>query len=289
MILETTPKKKKDNNQIKNIIFTILKYVVMIFAVVVVILPLIPIFFGSFKTNSDFLDSGVFALPKQFTVDNYVTAFVDGNMIKGFMNTAIILIISLVVSVLTGAMTAYVISRFKFKGKSIIKALFLVATLLPSITNNIATFQMMATLELFNTRIGGILLFSGTDIIAVYIMLQYLDNISISLDESAMMDGANYFKIFFKIILPLLMPAALTVGIIKGVAIYNDFVTPYLFMPSSDLAMISTALFNFKGPYSAQWEVICAGIIITTLPILIVFLIAQKKIYNGLVLGSVKE
>ncbi len=280
---------RKKQIRIKPLIFAIFKYAILIGAVLIVFIPLLPIIFGSFKNSSEFLDSNVFALPVNFTLENYITAFLDGNMLLGFFNTGVILVISLIISVITGAMTAYVLHRFRFKGHSLVKGLFLVAALLPSITNNIATFQIVSFAGIFNTRLAGILLFSGTDIISVYIMLQFLDHISVSLDESAMMDGANYFTIFFKIILPLLMPAAITVAIIKGVAIYNDFVTPYLFMPSSDLAMISTALFNFQGPYAAQWEVISAGIVITAAPILIVFLISQKWIYNGLVLGSVKE
>ena len=273
----------------KQIIVNIFKYMIMTMAVLVVVVPIVPIVLGSFKDGVEFQTSGVFELPKSFTLRNYAIAFTDGNMMMGFINTIFTLLISLAISILTGAMTAYVLHRFKFKGHGKIKALFLIAALLPSITNNIATFQIVSQLGIFNTRLVGILLFSGTDIISVYIMLQFLDNISVSLDESAMMDGASYFKIFFKIILPLLMPAAITVGIIKGVAIYNDFITPYLFMPSSELAMISTALFNFKGPFAAQWEVISAGIIITALPILVIFLISQKWIYNGLVLGAVKE
>jgi multiple sugar transport system permease protein len=282
-------KKSKVNYRMKQKKLSILTHLLLITVVLVVIIPIIPVFFGSFKNNLEFLESNVFSLPRSFSFDNYIKAFTEGNMLLGFFNTTLILVISIVISVVTGAMTAYVIHRFKFKGSKLIKGLFLVAALLPSITNNIAIFQIISYAGIFNTRLAGILLFSGTDVIAVYIMLQFLDQISISLDESAMMDGASYFKIFFKIIFPLLMPAAITIGIIKGVAIYNDFVTPYLFMPSSELAMISTALFNFKGPFAAQWEVISAGVMITAIPVLTIFLISQKWIYNGLVIGSVKE
>lgn len=265
-----------------------LKYVILCLFVLIVFLPIIPILFGSLKDGNEFFASGVLDFPKSWKWGNYKTAFFDGNMLRGFINTFIIMIIALIVSVLTGAMTAYVLHRFQFRGQKLVKNLFLLATLIPNITNNIATFQIITRLNLFNTRWAGIILFSCADIISVYIMMQFLDSISKSLDESAMIDGASYLRIFLVIIFPLLMPAVITVFIIKGVAIYNDFVTPFLFMPSPDLAMISTALYNFRGPYAARWEVISAGVILITLPVLVLFIISQKWIYNGLVLGSVK-
>jgi len=114
-----------------------------------------------------------------------------------------------------------------------------------------------------------------------------LDRIPISLDEAAMIDGASYFTIYWKIILPLLKPAIATSIILSGIGIYNDFYTPFLYMPDPELRTISTALFNFKGPMGSQWEVIAAGIMIVIIPTLIIFIALQKHIYNG-VQGSVK-
>lgn len=165
---------------------------------------------------------------------------------------------------------------------------FVLATLIPGVTTQVATFQIVNSLGLFNTRWAAIILYLGTDIIAVYIFLQFLDSISKSLDESAMIDGASYFTIYWKIILPLLKPAIVTVIIVKGVNVYNDFYTPFLYMPKTDLQVISTALFKFKGPYGSQWEVISAGIIIAIIPTVIAFLALQKHIYNGFAQGSVK-
>jgi multiple sugar transport system permease protein len=102
------------------------------------------------------------------------------------------------------------------------------------------------------------------------------------------MDGASFFAIYRLVILPLLKPAIATVLIIKVVAIYNDFYTPFLYMPGKGLGVISTALFRFIGPYQAHWQVICAGVVITIIPTLIIFLFLQKYIYNGLIQGSVK-
>jgi len=278
-------KKKKEFS-----ISTLLIYISLIAASVASIVPIIVVFIGSLKTNDELQNTGVLELPKNLlNFSNYVTAFVDGKMLLGFMNTTIILVFSVVATVLTGTMTAYVLSRFHFRGKKIVSVLFLVASLVPSITMQMSTFQIIVGMGLFDTIWATVILFAGTDIISIYIFVQFLDNISTSLDESAIVDGASYFTIFFKILLPLLKPAIVTVLILKGVAFYNEFYTPYLYMPGSKHAVISTALFRFKGPYNTRWEVICAGIIITMLPALIVFLGLQKHIYNGLTAGSVKE
>ncbi|MCI8508077.1 MAG: carbohydrate ABC transporter permease [Lachnospiraceae bacterium] len=282
-------KARKKKVRLKKLPLTLLKYAVLIFTAAVILLPLVVVFLGSFKGHEEFLTTGVFELPENLNFDNYVRAFVDGKMSLGFFNTVIILFASIIATVLTGTMTAYIINRFKFPGRGMISNLFLVASLIPSITMQMSVFQIINKMGLFNTRWSTILLFAGTDIISIYIFLQFLENISYSLDESAIMDGASYFKVYRKIILPLLKPAIVTVIIIKGVGFYNEFYTPYLYMPSSDLAVISTALYKFTGPYGSQWEIICAGIVITLLPTLIIFLLLQKQIYAGMTQGSVKE
>jgi multiple sugar transport system permease protein len=94
--------------------------------------------------------------------------------------------------------------------------------------------------------------------------------------------------VYWRIILPLLGPAIATVVIIKGIAVYNEFYIPYLYMPAQDLAVISTSLFRFQGPYGAQWEIIAAGIMIVIVPTLIIFLFLQRFIYNGVTSGATK-
>lgn len=274
---------------LKKSVASAIKYISLIIGSLVAIIPILVVFFASFKTKEEYATTSPLTPPTNWTnLSNYVTAFVDGNMLIGFMNTFIILIISIVGATLTGSMIAFILSRFKFRGKKILMGAFLLATLIPSVTTQVATFQIINALDLMNTRWAAIVLYLGTDIIAVYIFLQFLDTISQALDESAMLDGASYFTIYWRIILPLLMPAIVTVIIVKGVNIYNDFYTPFLYMPKTDLQVISTALFKFKGPYGSQWEVICAGIMIAIIPTLIIFMSLQKYIYNGLTNGSVK-
>lgn len=273
----------------KRIIFAILKYAVLVIACLVVFIPLVVVFLGSFKNNTEFLSSNVFALPQKLEWSNYKTAFMDGNVLLGLKNTGIILVISCIGTIITGTMTAYVVQRFNTLFGKIMKGAFLVATLFPNIAMQVTVYRIMNSFHLVGHMAAPIILYIGTDIISIYIFIQFLNNISYSLDESAIMDGASYFTVYLKIILPLLKPAIATVLTIKMISIYNDFYTPQLYMPSEKLAVVSTALYRFIGPYGAKWEIIFAGIVICIIPTLIIFLCLQKQIYAGLVNGSVKE
>ena len=272
----------------KKVLGTTLKYGSLLLGAFIALIPIVVIFFASFKTGTEYATTGPLTPPSDWVnFENYIRAFTEGNMLRGFMNTLIILVAAIIGSTLTGSMIAFVLNRFTFRGSTLLMGAFLLATLIPAVTTQVATFQIISFLGVFNTRWAAILLYLGTDIIAVYIFLQFMQNISVSLDESAMLDGASYVDIYTKIILPLLKPAIVTVIIIKGVNVYNDFYTPFLYMPKSSLHVISTALFKFKGPYGSEWEVISAGVMIALIPTLIAFITLQKHIYNGMA-GSVK-
>ncbi|GGH27969.1 carbohydrate ABC transporter permease [Paenibacillus segetis] len=267
----------------------VFKYLTLLLGAFVSLVPIVVVLFASLKTNKEYGSTGPLTPPENWAnFANYTKAFVEGKMLLGFGNTVFIVIVSIIGASLIGSMIAYVLNRFKFRGSKLLMGAFLLATLIPSVTTQVATFRIINAFHLVDTRFAPILLYLGTDIIAVYIFLQFLDTISESLDESAMLDGASYFTIYGRIILPLLAPAVVTVIIIKGVNVYNDFYTPFLYMPSENLQVISTALYKFKGPYGSQWEVICAAIMITIVPILIAFLSLQKYIYNGFAQGSEK-
>lgn len=284
---EVYPDYELRESKIKYGIMNFLKYAVLVIACLIVIIPLMVVFIGSFKENKEFLSSNVFALPTKIEWTNYSTAFIDGQVLTGFKNTLIILFFSCIGTIITGSMTAYVLQRFKTTLGNVIKAAFLLATLLPNISMQVTVYRIVNAFGLVGSMAAPIILYVGTDIISIYIFIQFLDNISYSLDESAIMDGANYFTVYVRIIFPLLKPAIATVLIIKIISIYNDFYTPQLYISSKPV--VSTALYNFIGPYGAKWEIIFAGIVICIIPTLVIFLTLQKYIYNGLVNGSVKE
>lgn len=278
---------KRKKKKVKITPGSIFKYTVLTIGAIVALLPLLVVLIGSMKSNEEFLTSSVLSLPKSLDFSNYKTAFVDGQMLIGFKNTFFIFIISMVGKLTLSSMFAYAFNRFDFKFKKLILALFMTAMLIPSITSQVATFQIIVGMGLYDTIWSVILLNLGTDVISLYIFMQYLDEIPISLDEAAYLDGASYFQIFWHVILPNLKAPIVTMLIISGVGVYNDFYNPFLYMPSRDLKVISTALFAFKGPYGTNWPVILAGVMIVILPILLLFLFLQKYIYNG-VTGSVK-
>ncbi|WP_406333608.1 carbohydrate ABC transporter permease [Streptomyces sp. NBC_00203] len=267
-----------------------LVYLSLILAAVVVLLPLGVVVLTSLKSSREMADdSGALTLPDNLlNFHNYVTAFQDGRMLSAFGNTAFILLFAIGGTVLIGSMTAYAIDRFTFRFKKLVVALFLIAALVPGVTTQVATFQIVNSFGLFDTRWAPIVLYMGTDIVSIYIFLQFVRSIPISLDESARLDGANTFTIYWKIILPLLKPAIATVVIVKGITVYNDFYIPFLYMPSEDLGVISTSLFRFRGPFGAHWETISAGAVLVILPTLIVFLFLQRFIYNGFMRGATK-
>ncbi len=266
-----------------------LVYVSLVVASLVVVLPLAVVFLTSLKTSSEATDGGALSLPGNWlNFDNYATAFSDGHMLTAFGNTAFILLFSITGTVIIGSMTAYAIDRFDFRAKKLVMALFLIATLVPGVTTQVATFQVVNSFGLFDTRWAPILLYMGTDIVSIYIFLQFIRGIPVSLDEAARLDGANSFTIYRKIIFPLLKPAIATVVIIKGITVYNDFYIPFLYMPSEELGTVSTALFRFKGPFGAHWENISAGAVLVIVPTLVIFLFLQRYIYNGFAQGATK-
>ncbi|GAP50410.1 carbohydrate ABC transporter permease [Streptomyces azureus] len=267
-----------------------LVYLSLALATLVVLLPLTVVFLTSLKTSGEMADdSGALTLPDDpLNFDNYVTAFQDGRMLSAFGNTAVILVVAIGGTVLIGSMTAYAIDRFRFRFRKLVLALFLVAALVPGVTTQVATFQIVNSLGMFDSLWAPIALYMGTDIVSIYIFLQFVRAIPVSLDESARIDGANAFTVYRKVIFPLLKPAIATVVIVKGINVYNDFYIPFLYMPSEDLGVISTSLFRFKGPFGAHWETISAGAILVIVPTLIVFLFLQRFIYNGFTRGATK-
>ncbi len=275
---------------IRKIVWNIFKYFMLITASFVAVLPIVSCVITAFKTPEEYANTNVMTLPGSWTYfDNFIEAWNKANMGTAFRNSIIVLFCVLLGSVMIGSMLAYVLNRFKFHGNALIRNLFLFASLLPGIAMQVSVYAIMNSLGFINHLYGYIIVMMGTDIISVTIFIQFFENISPSLDESAIMDGCTYFGVFFKILFPLLKPAIITVMILKGVGTYNEYYMANLYLQDkAKLGVVSTALYTFQGPLGSQYNYICAGVIITLLPALIIFICCQKQIYGGLAAGAVK-
>ena len=272
------------------VIWTIVKYVSLIFFAFVAVLPIVSCVITAFKTDAEYKSTNVMVPPESWlNFDNFVTAFRKANMLTAFRNSLIILVAVLAVSIIIGTQLAYVLDRFKFPGNSLIRNLFTFAALLPAVAMQVAVYEIMVNLHFVNTLYGYIIMMCGTDVISIYIFIQYFENLPVSLDESAYLDGASYFTIYRKILLPLLKPAIVTSIILKGANTYNEYYCAQLYLQDkTKLCTVSTSLYTFTGPLGSQYNLICAGVIISLLPALIVFIIFQKQIYSGVAAGAVK-
>ena len=273
------------------LILLVLKYVSLFFGAFVAIIPVVSCVITAFKTKEEYASTNVMTLPESWLyLGNFTHAWKEAKMARAFLNSTLILIVVLFGSIMFGTMLAYVLNRFTFPGNGLIRNLFLFASLLPGVATQVTTYKIMYELNLIDTLTGYMVLMMGTDVIAIYIFIQFFENISISLDESAIVDGATYFGVFFKILLPLLKPAIITVVILKGVGTYNEYYMANLYLQSKNkLVTVATSLYKFTGPLGSQYNYICAGVIITLIPALIIFIIFQKQIYSGLTQGAVKE
>lgn len=269
---------------------TVVKYFSLLLATFLALLPQISCLLVSFKTDEEYQLTPVMQLPQNLlNFDNFRRVWVDGDMGRAFATSFLVVIVVVAFSVLVGSMLAYVLNRFRFPGNGLIRNLFLFATLIPGIAMQVTIYQIMSSLGLVNSLIGYMILQCGTDVISIYIFLQFFENLSVSLDESAILDGCTYFGVFFKILFPLLRPAIVTVMILKGIGVYNEYYAANLYLQDKTrFVTVSTALYTFTGPFGNAYNLICAGVILTMIPMLIIFIACQKQIYSGLAAGSVK-
>lgn len=277
-------------NGIKKVIAIFLKYFSLVFFAGVAILPVVSCVITAFKTEEEYQRTNVMTLPENWlNFSNFAEAFERANMGRAFLNSTIVLVAVLAGSIILGTQLAYILNRFKFPGNGLIRNLFLFATLLPGVAMQVSVYSIMNSLGFINHLYGYIILMMGTDVISIYIFIQFFENIPVSLDESAIMDGASYVTIYAKILLPLLKPAIVTSMILKGVGTYNEYYMASLYLQDKiRFGTVATSLYTFTGPLGSKYNLICAGVIISLIPALLVFVLCQKQIYSGLTAGAVK-
>ncbi len=275
----------------KRILTQIMKQIVCLCMVLIVLAPILLTLFAALKTKGDMATTSPLLLPalNRITFENFKDVITDKYLILGFKNTGIILLISLFFNVMFGTITAFIIERFEFKGKNIVVALFFMGMLIPTFVTEIARFQIIQGLHLYNTIWAPIVIYVASDLMQLYIYRQFISGLSVALDEAALLDGCSYFGLFVRIIFPLLAPATATVCIIKAINIINDMYIPYLYMPKNKLRTLTTFLMNYANAQQGSWQTLAAGIIIIMIPTIAIYIFFQKYILAGVAAGAVKE
>jgi multiple sugar transport system permease protein len=247
--------------------------------------------FAALKTKADMVNTSPLLLPSwnKITFDNFKEVLTDKYLLLGFKNTGVILVVSIFFNVMFGTITAFIIERFQFRGKKIVVSLFFIGMLIPNFVTEIARFQIIQGLHLYNTLGAPIVIYVASDLMQLYIYRQFLSGISVTLDEAALLDGCSYFGLFRRIIFPLLAPATATVCIIKAINIINDMYIPYLYMPKNKLRTLTTFIMNYANAQQGSWQLLAAGIITVMTSTIIIYIFFQKYIIAGVTAGSVKE
>lgn len=268
---------------------SLIKHAILWAAVAMIVFPPYVLILNAFKSKEEFSQTSVFKLPDSFlNFDNFVSVMTRAHLDRAYRNTVIIIAVAVIGNVALGTMVAYILGRFDFKLKKAVMGAYIGVSFVPTITTQVATFTVVHNLHLYNTLWASIVLHLGTNVLQIFIYLQFLSNIPKELDEAAMMEGASLFRIYRTIIFPLLAPATATIVIIKTIDIYNDMFIPYLYMPAQKLTVVSTSLMNFSSERSTEWELMSAAILMIMVPIVVLYLFFQKYVFAGIVNGAVK-
>ena len=281
--------KEKTTHIRKDKIVHLLYHVPIALWSLIVLVPLIMLFFISFKGNAEYNNTLAIMPPKNFlNFENYGKTLIEGKILFSLKNSFILVFFGGLLNVLFGSMTAFILNRFTFKLKKQITKMYVIAAIVPNALLQVVIYKIMFMLKLTGTFGAPIIIYSLPNIMQVWIYLQFIERIPISLDESAMIDGASYLKIFRSIIFPLLLPATATVLTTQCIFIYCDLFTQYLYCSNVKMMTATTALMAFTGRFASTFNVMASGCIAIMLPTIVLFLFLQKYIFSGLTVGAVK-
>ncbi|EET62127.1 ABC transporter, permease protein [Marvinbryantia formatexigens DSM 14469] len=275
-------------SKIKSRISWTIAIILAIAMAVVSITPFIFMVLNSFKEKFEMLTKGVFTLPDSFYIDNYVEV-ITGNFGRFFINSVIVLAVSLTLLLLVAACASYPLSRFKFKLNGPIYALIVACMSIPVHVTLIPIFKMTRSMGLYDSiwALIGPYVAMGVPI-SVFILTGFMKGIPKEIEESAEIDGCNKIQMFFKMILPLSKPGLSTLAIYNGVNMWNEFSFAYTLTQSAENRTLPLAVWEFRGRYSMNTPMIMAVLVLTLLPMLILFIFAQDKLIKGMTAGAVK-
>lgn len=266
------------------------QYLVTVLGILLGLVWIVPFYLmvvNAFKTKRGIF-TDVLSLPEEWTFSNFSQAFIELDFIRSFFNSLLITVLSVAVIIIFSSMAGYALARNKSKLSNFIFFVCVALMLIPFQSIMIPIVTIFGSVDLLNQ--GGIIfMYLGLGCsMAIFLVHGTMRSISVSLDEAAEIDGANKFQIFWHIIFPLLKPIAVTIGILNVIWIWNDFLLPSLVLGDPSQQTIPLKMFLFFGQYTKQWHLALAGLTIAIIPVIIVYLFAQKHIIKGVTEGAVK-
>ncbi len=270
----------------------VLRYTLLILIGAVLFAPFVLAALGSFKTGAEIISYPPRLLPNQWLTENWVrvwnTDFGQGATFPRWLfNTAFLSVAIAVAEVIACSMAAYAFARLKFPGRDAVFNFMLATMMIPGAVTLIPAFVLMSKLQLLNSY-WSLLLPGIVSAGAIFMLTQFLKSIPHDLEEAAVIDGANQFQIYKDVVLPLARPALLTVFILQFQAMWNNFLTPLLYLTSPRMWVLNVALASFRQQYQAQYNLVLVGAMFNAIPVLILFFLFSKYYIEGVAYAGVK-
>ncbi len=262
--------------------------VIMIAIAVVFCIPLYSVIVISFKTSRELIYTPL-ALPESFYLENFFSAWEKLNLGTVYKNSIIVSMGAVVFRVLFAAMASFTLAKHKNKFNRFLYLLFLSGMMIPIYTVLVPLLRLIKDLGLINSHFGLIVVYIAMGMpFAIFMLTGFVKSIPNELIEAGIIDGCSVYRIFWVIVFPLIKPAVTTLFILDFLGVWNDFLLPMLTLSSNALKTVPVAMYNFYGEYGSRWEMTFAGYSLAIIPVLIICLLLQKNIVNGIMVGAVK-
>ena len=287
--------KKAQLNTVKNVAGTTAVYVVLVLFALWILIPFSIVIVTSFKTAKDASNPQFHFFPEEWVLDGYKDVFTYNAgmggaplLIRGFMNTLMIVLPPTILGLFCSAMSAYAFAKLRFKGKNLLFSALLMTMMIPGTIMLTPSYLIYNLLGWVDTPLPLMIPGMFGAATCVFFMRQFYAGIPTSLIEAAKLDGMGYFKIFWKIMVPLSVPALLAQGILGFIGGYNDYFGPYLYLQSPQWYTLQIALNSFQGTYSRNIPAMMAGALIALIPTLVIYIVAQKYFREGIATSGMK-
>lgn len=268
---------------------SVIMYIFLVIMAIIFAMPMLFTLLSSIKTKVEIF-SNPFGLPAVVKFSNYVEAWTKANMGQYFINSLIQSLATVLVLAIVASMAAYMLSRFHFKGSGFLLMFFMIGMMIPMHTVLVPVSYIIGALNLKNNIAALVLIYVAFNLpFSIVVISNFMRSVPAALEEAALIDGASYFQIYHKVMLPMVVPAISTVSIFNFLGAWNNILFPLLFINDKNLKPIALGLLNFNGERGSDYGPLMAAIVITVALPLALYLLFQEKVEGGLAAGAVKE